>query len=1410
MPRPLWAGLKGTAPSLPIFIGFTGTGVEVLAAAGTVIGTLATSGGASPYTYTCSNTKFQIVGNQVQRSSTGILSVGVSESLNFTSTDAHSNSTDTSTNGQGPFTVAVSSTHIPTGVISSPQPISIPATTAGNTVIATLTEQGGTGVNTVISVTGNSNLTVDNTASPATLKTVASPSFTQGVNQTYSLHVTDTGGTYDDASPRTLTVQSAAAPTGVTQNPYPLTILANTAGNTVLASLGAVGGTAPYTFAVLGNANLTVSGSNLQAVASPTFTANTTPTYYLQVTDANNLVFTEAVGSRTYTVPAGPTDIASSPDTINDNAQANDLAATLTPVGGTAPGTWAITTGLTAFNIVASGATSTLTLKSAAVGTLTPGQTTAANQGTVTYTDAAGLSTSAVTVNVTVLNHASSSLIASFTAVNTSTTTDTAAHANTIMFGHPFRNGQIATGTYPIFKMFDGVTETVCPFSYGQIAPWETGTVNSRKFGVGLLQLPAAVAHNGSGTGSVTIRIYSNGSAPAASSRTTTDITANTDFNMNCTILDSPGTDKGGSYTCHLNDCISDALASANNATIETYADGPAGKVYVINGAWKSGSTPHGQMRGTWYVQVLQTNTGTLGGFRVLGFPCMPNWDVDSPAKGMRVFSAFTFKNGSTLIRDIAGSLPFTSYTFNWVAGTQYRVTSGTPLYGTGNGGFVARVSNAGSLPTGALAPNTNYYISKQGTLATDFLICTTSPACINGTTAIASTAAGSGNSTLQIYPAMTQFSGFYTCGTTAMYDCFDATGASTTDTTIRFQMDTNYWISTKVLLPYKVPAASSSNKPNQSIYVPNGSGGPNAFSGVGNGILQGVGQTGDVADLGPISLQYSYHLFNQTATDELTVRCNGLCAVHYCMVVRTSTDGRIPAVNNGSDQNGAAYSGMSGPFPTMRWSLTPGDNLVGHTLPTGTSLMTFSELSPDHYPEWSFYPLLVTGEPQFRDRLIESANANLNWRPTATAISNAIGNVGSGTRSFTVGANTYYGTMFGDTSGSSARIDAWTVRSMAQAKGILAAGMIEKTYFGDCLTSSFQCLNAQCDLIGTLQPFANTIGVITFKHETPGTAQRPYFQDGYRLFAVNESYRLAEIPDALTTMNYLTKLYDWIDTNMGGAYHNSVFSQTMRLGRGGSPDTPSSITKANPGVVTGNANVYENDRIIFTGIGGMTQLNGNIYIAKNVSGSTLQLYNLDGTTLDTTGFGTFTGGGYYGTPYIQDITHWVGQQNINLTYAASPANPSFTAVLGNGDGAPWVNYTPVDGDCYYFDGDPTSFAVPGMPMWTPMYCINTSGMTFNLTTVAGDAGHIVRPTASGTNVASQQRRLSPPTDKCNYSSNAATFQLIMGSVSAAAAVGGTVSSTTVNNLQSMFTSTVNAGRCTPNVNSKYLMNSSY
>jgi Ubiquitin-activating enzyme E1 FCCH domain len=72
-------------------------------------------------------------------------------------------------------------------------------------------------------------------------------------------------------------------------------------------------------------------------------------------------------------------------------------------------------------------------------------------------------------------------------------------------------------------------------------------------------------------------------------------------------------------------------------------------------------------------------------------------------------------------------------------------------------------------------------------------------------------------------------------------------------------------------------------------------------------------------------------------------------------------------------------------------------------------------------------------------------------------------------------------------------------------------------------------------------------------------------------------------------------------------------------------------ITNASPGVITSTAHgLSTNDIVKLTGIGGMTELNGNTYRVLSIGANTFSLTNLQGGSVNTTSFGAYTSGGVF------------------------------------------------------------------------------------------------------------------------------------------------------------------------------------
>ena len=86
--------------------------------------------------------------------------------------------------------------------------------------------------------------------------------------------------------------------------------------------------------------------------------------------------------------------------------------------------------------------------------------------------------------------------------------------------------------------------------------------------------------------------------------------------------------------------------------------------------------------------------------------------------------------------------------------------------------------------------------------------------------------------------------------------------------------------------------------------------------------------------------------------------------------------------------------------------------------------------------------------------------------------------------------------------------------------------------------------------------------------------------------------------------------------------------------------DTITGITQANPGVVTANGHGYSNgDRVIISGVAGMTQVNGVTFRVAGVTANTFQLTNAQtGSNINTSSYGAYTSGG--SSEKIYEIAH--------------------------------------------------------------------------------------------------------------------------------------------------------------------------
>lgn len=99
---------------------------------------------------------------------------------------------------------------------------------------------------------------------------------------------------------------------------------------------------------------------------------------------------------------------------------------------------------------------------------------------------------------------------------------------------------------------------------------------------------------------------------------------------------------------------------------------------------------------------------------------------------------------------------------------------------------------------------------------------------------------------------------------------------------------------------------------------------------------------------------------------------------------------------------------------------------------------------------------------------------------------------------------------------------------------------------------------------------------------------------------------------------------------------------------------TVTAITQASPGVVTANAHGFaENEIILLSGVGGMTDVNGVYYQARGVTANTFQLFTHTGVAVNTAVYPAYTSGGTAAPPAPRLVPRdpksggvkWKGQQ---------------------------------------------------------------------------------------------------------------------------------------------------------------------
>ncbi len=810
-------------------------------------------------------------------------------------------------------------------------------------------------------------------------------------------------------------------------------------------------------------------------------------------------------------------------------------------------------------------------------------------------------------------------LVKTMTLQNTSGSA-TSTESHTPSFGLMFDKGDITSGSYPILKTTGGTT---VPYTCWGLNTWSDGSV---KFMACLPRFPDAIP----GSTSASLQVYSGGSVPGVSSRTLAEVYA-----ANITVVGTGGLDNiSGNWTCN--------LQAANILETVVYGDGQAGKVWRFLCNFNQAGSPHGQLVTYFYLMALQDGAGNLAGFRVLPRVTQPYYNYDTPAKNFRSFTSLTLQyssSGGTAIFDpIANS--FSPKTFTWPntgAHPEY-ITSTAHGY---NNGVCGRLTTTGTLPTG-LNTGTTYWVIPVN--ANTLTFCD-HPMTAGGTSVVIS---GTGSGTHTFTPAnfVCHFGSAFIATTEAKYVYIQGGGSVASDPTILVQADKAYDRGTHILPPYDLSIGTVTGNTSYN-WAPQQTARLTTY----------IPTSGERGDIGLINAFHARHFYTQAAVDERYARIIGLAQGYLSGCIRDHTT-RGPV-----NLSRSSYTGMPPSIAsTWRW-YPPAGYQSGFTAPAGGPLYwgaIFNGPSLDHQTQFTGYPYLITGEPQYGDMTLEAANMAIGCNDTSSL-------------DFTVGGTTYYTIM---PAGKGAmRVGAWSYRDLIFATlcapDVPADGTGTTTYLKDIAAANSTYLVAWNN---SNNAWWKTNGFWGFQNSAAGRAS---WQLGYFWSALNLHAWGLEDSNAASLCSSLLKWPPYVkaqSTNLWclGTYYelNSTLNNNMGPpfsdadGYWGPYNSAANISWT----ISGNLFTWttpkhtpaNGDRVIFWCLNrpGSNFAFMSTYYAVNTSGNNFQLSATPGGTAIV----------------VQsnfDLNSWAGAaQPVYNNFAAIviPANPPSTGFVSSDD----------------------------------------------------------------------------------------------------------------------------------------------
>lgn len=572
-----------------------------------------------------------------------------------------------------------------------------------------------------------------------------------------------------------------------------------------------------------------------------------------------------------------------------------------------------------------------------------------------------------------------------------------AAGTPTQIFGQIFKQGDVPTGTWPVFT--DPSNGHVQPQSYGLDTYYEDGSLKHATF----MLLPDFSVTSGS---SKTINITGGGSKPAASGRAVSDINA-----QNCKIVLPPAPVTGSNLGGVTNSAWLDTTDTNTYKTVQ-WMDGAAGAAWRVSAkmAVTKGGTANTHLAADFYVMALNNSSAGLGGFRILPMARNPwynaasaqDWyffaapDYGTPTNGPNWNCAGTATPLAWHGGDNAAMLPQVFTVNTGVCNTCFSTTATNNYWSGGASGnifpFYLTTSGGATLPVGADANgavtiDTNVILFAQsnnaaGGTGPNSLSLYTAPEQ-NSQRGLTLTTNGSGTFTIHPVPGVGPFTKLAFANNDANYNFFQGSGSLASESTLRAKFDQLYWHSTKMLPPWNLSVQGASNGgigANAVLDVTT----PSDWNEFNITDWHQDQQTGgENSHVGPYSYQQAVDFYNQSAASLKAIRIGALAANLGPFDIK---DAATDMVVNLLDTPGATShtglpnsvrdtfllnpSSMSFPYVTTYKANGPGFD----------GFQLNSAYIAEHRPNYAIYPFIRDGSLHQLDAMRDVANEGLGY----------------------------------------------------------------------------------------------------------------------------------------------------------------------------------------------------------------------------------------------------------------------------------------------------------------------------------------------------------------------------------------------------------------------------------------------